>query len=72
MLRCILDKYHALPSTSDATRRALVEQVIRSFFGALWNIYHPDRSVLGLHVLNGARTERAVAHIHGNHWYVAN
>jgi hypothetical protein len=51
-----------------ATRRALVEQVVRSFYGALWNQYHPLRSTLELHVLRGARAERAVVHVHASHW----
>jgi len=51
-----------------ATRRALVEQVVRSFYGALWNQYHPLRSTLELHVLRGPRAERAVVHVHASHW----
>ena len=54
-----------------ATRRTLVEQTLRSFYGILWNQHHPLHATLQLHVLSGVRTERAIVHIHTNHWWVA-
>ena len=51
-----------------ATRTALVEQVIRAFFGILWNPYHPSKHTLALDTLSGARAERAVVHVHASHW----
>jgi hypothetical protein len=51
-----------------AVRRVLAEQLIRSFFGVLWNEYHPLRPKLTLHVLSGAHAERALVKVHGSHW----
>lgn len=51
-----------------AVRRELVEQLLRSFYGALWNEYHPLHSSLRLDVIGGVRAERAVVHVHANHW----
>jgi len=55
-------------SETYATRRTLVEQLLRSYYGILWNPHHPLRPTLRLDVLRGARAERAVVHIHANHW----
>jgi hypothetical protein len=51
-----------------ATRTALVEQLVRSFYGILWNAHHPHRATLRLATLSGARAERAVVHVHASHW----
>lgn len=58
-------------SDTYATRRSLVEQLLRSFYGVLWNRYHPLHTAVHLHVITGARAERAVVHVHANHWYAA-
>lgn len=55
-------------SDTYATRRSLVEQLLRSFYGVLWNRYHPLHTAVHLHVITGARAERAVVHVHANHW----
>jgi len=55
-------------SDTYATRRTLVEQLLRSYYGVLWNRYHPLHTTLHLHVMSGARAERAVVHIHASHW----
>eukprot|EP00322_Chrysochromulina_rotalis_P018355 CAMPEP_0115848752 /NCGR_PEP_ID=MMETSP0287-20121206/11090_1 /TAXON_ID=412157 /ORGANISM="Chrysochromulina rotalis, Strain UIO044" /LENGTH=392 /DNA_ID=CAMNT_0003302687 /DNA_START=17 /DNA_END=1195 /DNA_ORIENTATION=- len=55
-------------SETYATRRTLVEQVLRSFYGALWNPYHPLRAALDVQILRGQRAERAVVHVHASHW----
>jgi len=39
--------------------------------GILWNPYHPSRHTLHLDTLTGARTERAVVHVHASHWCAA-
>lgn len=49
-------------------RRALVEQLLRSFYGALWNEYHPFRRRLKLDVFTGSHAERAVARLHTGRW----
>jgi len=51
-----------------AVRRALAEQLMRSFFGVLWNEFHPQRPKLTLHVLTGAHAERGLVKLHGSHW----
>jgi hypothetical protein len=51
-----------------ATRRALVEQAVRSFYGILWNRHHPSHAVVQLDTLSGQRAERAVVHVHTSHW----
>lgn len=51
-----------------ATRRELVEQVVRSFYGILWNAYHPSHALLRLDTLGGEHAERAVVHVHASHW----
>jgi hypothetical protein len=51
-----------------AVRRVLAEQLIRSFFGVLWNEYHPLRPKLKLHVLTGSHAERGHVKLHGSHW----
>ena len=51
-----------------ATRTPLIEQVVRAYYGILWNAYHPQRAVLALDVLTGQRAERAVVHVHTSHW----
>ena len=51
-----------------AVRRVLAEQLIRSFFGVLWNEFHPLRSKVKLHVMAGPHAERALVKVHGSHW----
>lgn len=51
-----------------AVRRALAEQLIRTFFGVMWNEYHPLRSKVQLHVLKGPHAERGMVKMHGSHW----
>merc|ERR1740130_667649 len=51
-----------------AVRRVLAEQLIRSFFGVLWNEFHPLRPKLKLHVMAGPHAERAIVKVHGSHW----
>jgi hypothetical protein len=51
-----------------AVRRVLAEQLIRSFFGVLWNSFHPQRPKLTLHVFKGMHAERALIKVHGSHW----
>ena len=51
-----------------AVRRVLAEQLIRSFFGVLWNEFHPLRPKVKLHVMAGPHAERALVKVHGSHW----
>ena len=51
-----------------AVRRVLAEQLIRSFFGVLWNEFHPLRPKVKLHVMAGPHAERALIKVHGSHW----
>ena len=51
-----------------ATRRPLVEQVVRAFYGILWNKYHPSYATVRLHAMSGQRAERAVVPVHTSHW----
>jgi len=51
-----------------AVRRVLVEQLMRTFFGVLWNEFHPLRPKLELHVLTGSHAERGMVKLHGSHW----
>lgn len=54
-----------------ATRRPLVEQAIRSFYGILWNPHHPSHAALRLDTVSGQRAERAVVRVHASHWCAA-
>jgi len=46
-----------------SVRKQLVEQVIHSFFDILWNQFDPLREKLRVQVLDGERTENAVASV---------
>ena len=52
-------------------RRPLVEQLIRSFYGVLWNEFHPFRRRVKLEVFTGAHAERAIARLHTGRWCTA-
>lgn len=54
-----------------ATRRTLIEQLVRSFYGILWNVHHPAHDTVKLDALYGQRAERAVVHVHTSHWCAA-
>jgi len=56
---------------SYAVRRELVEQLLRSFFGVLWNEFHPQRRRLRLDVFSGGRSERAMVQLHTSRWCYA-
>jgi len=51
-----------------SVRKPLVEQLIRSFFGVLWNEYHPHTSSVRLEVLEGSHAERALVKLHSSRW----
>lgn len=45
-----------------------LRQVVRAFYGVLWNVHHPLRGVLRLSVVSGPHAESAVVHVHASHW----
>jgi len=49
-------------------RRELVEQLLRSYYGVLWNEFHPLRRRLRLDVFTGTHAERALAKLHTGRW----
>uniref|UniRef100_A0A7S0Q4H2 Uncharacterized protein n=1 Tax=Coccolithus braarudii TaxID=221442 RepID=A0A7S0Q4H2_9EUKA len=65
---CVHTKLQLQHPDSYTVRRPLIEQLLRSFFGILWNDYHPHQRRLALHVLDGPHAEKAVIKVTSSHW----